>query len=427
MSLPGSPTIARIITRLNVGGPAIQAVLMTDEFRRRSYRALLLTGKVPPNEGSMEHLIEEKGIAAIRIDSLSRRISWRRDWMALLKLVQVLRREKPEIVHTHMAKAGALGRLAAMLSGVPIRVHTFHGNVFRGYFSPRMTRTFVRIERFLARHTDCIVAISESQKTELTENYRIVSPDKVVVIPLGLDLDRFLESSQRTGAIQSEMDSDPETPLVAWVGRFTAIKAPESFLDCAVQLRNSGARFVMVGGGELFEASRRRVQEQHLAKLIALLGWRRDLPSIYADCRVVVCTSLNEGTPVALLEAMASARAVVSTDVGGVRDLMVGPALRVNRMEIFQNGILVGCRPGELADAVRYLLDHPERCHAMGRIGREFVRDRYSHHRLANDLERLYLSLARSKGLLTNPGGLGSAIRAAAANEPGVSQTMSSS
>jgi glycosyltransferase involved in cell wall biosynthesis len=425
MSLPRAFTIARIITRLNVGGPPIQAVLMTDEFRRRGYRSLLVTGKVPQNEGSMEHLAAEKGIAAIRVDSLSRRISWYRDLRALLTLGRVLRREKPDIVHTHTAKAGALGRLAAMLSGVPIRVHTFHGNVFSGYFSPRMTTLFLMVERFLARHTDRIVAISESQKRELTERYRIAPPKKVVVIPLGLDLDAFLEVKQGTGAIKGEISCDPVAPLIAWVGRFTAIKAPEVFLDCATLLSNSGARFVMVGGGELLDMSRRRIQQQQLAGSVALLGWRHDLATIYADSRIVVCTSTNEGTPVALLEAMASARAVVSTDVGGVRDLMVGPAVRVDEMELFQNGVLVGREPREIAQAVSYLLEHRELCEAMGRAGREWVRNRYSHHRLADDLESLYVSIALSKGMVVNQVSPESAICAVPGETAHVEQAIS--
>ena len=162
-------TIARVIARLNVGGPAIQAILMTDAFRQKGYRTLLLTGEVPEGEGSMEYLARERNIAPIKIGTLSRRISWHKDLATLWQLIRILRRERPLVLHTHTAKAGTLGRLAALATGVPVRVHTFHGHVFRGYFSPLVTRAFLAVERFLARHTDRIIAISDSQKHELAE------------------------------------------------------------------------------------------------------------------------------------------------------------------------------------------------------------------------------------------------------------------
>src|SRR5215469_5089574 len=164
-------TIARVIARLNIGGPALQAVLMTESFRKRGYRAILVTGEVPADEGSMEYLALDRDIIPIKIGTMSRKIAWSRDLTSLWHLVRIFAREKPVVVHTHTAKAGTVGRLAAILSRVPVRVHTFHGHVFRGYFSPFLTRIFVTIERFLARHTDRIVAVSESQKHELAKVY----------------------------------------------------------------------------------------------------------------------------------------------------------------------------------------------------------------------------------------------------------------
>lgn len=395
-------SIVRIIARLNVGGPAIQTILMTDAFRARGYEAVLVTGKVAPEEADMDYLAEAHNVDLIVIPALSRSISFYKDVISLFQLVRVLRQHRPAIVHTHTAKAGTLGRLAAMIVGIPIRVHTFHGHVFKGYFSPLVTRMFSMIERFLARHTDCIIAISESQKKELTDAYHIAAPHKVVVIPLGLDLAPFLQVNEPERKLHAAIHCSGSAPLVGWVGRFTAIKDPGLFLHCVSLVTDllPTARYVMVGGGELWAECERAILRDGLQDSVALLGWRRSLPEIYADLDLVVSTSINEGTPVALLEAMASGKAIVSTDVGGVRDLFFGSPGLLDGMELFDNGILVKRDPQLLASAIRYLVSNSERRRAMGRAGREFVRNRFSQLRLADELEQLYLSLARSKQLL---------------------------
>jgi glycosyltransferase involved in cell wall biosynthesis len=390
-------TIARVIARLNIGGPAMQAILLTEAFRQKGYRSLLLTGELSPGEGSMEYLARDREVAPIKIGGMSRRICWYDDLIALWKLLRIFRREKPAILHTHTAKAGALGRLAAICSGVPIRIHTFHGHVFRGYFSPVITRFFLAIERFLARFTDCIIAISESQKRELVQVYRIAPAEKVAVIPLGIELDPFLKVEGRDEELRHAIGCEEDSLLVGWVGRLTAIKDPELFLAASRRLlcewRN--VRLVLVGDGEL----RQRCQMLFPAANIA--GWRRHLEKVYSDMDLVVSSSVNEGTPVSLLEAMASGRAFVSTDVGGVRDLMVGEGKKQwDGFEVFENGILVPRDAVVLAHAISYLIRNPRLRHAMGQVGRRFVRTRFSVERLADDLESLYLSLARSKRIL---------------------------
>lgn len=407
MNFRSKITIARVIARLNIGGPAIQAILMTEAFRQKGYQSLLLTGEVASGEGSMEYLAREREVEPIKIAGMSRRISWYHDLTAFWKLVRIFHREKPVVVHTHTAKAGTLGRLAAICSGVPIRVHTFHGHVFRGYFSPFLSRIFLKVERFLARHTDCIIAISESQKRELVELYKIAPGEKVSVIPLGIDLDSFLKVRGRDGALRSSLRCSPETSLVGWVGRLTPIKDPDLFLASARCLVHNGAhnggilRFVLVGDGELRPPCETQAAEAGFGGTVHVAGWRQKLDRVYADLDIVVSSSINEGTPVSLLEAMASARAFVSTDVGGVRDLMVGPAKRQGELEIFENGILVPRDAEVLAHAITYLIENPRIRRAMGQVGRSFVRTRFSSQRLADDLEFLYLSLARSKRNLT--------------------------
>jgi glycosyltransferase involved in cell wall biosynthesis len=398
---PSQISIVRIICRLNVGGPAIQAILMTEAFRTRGYDVMLVAGEVAAGEATMEYLAAAHQVETVAIPALARGLSWWKDLLSLAQLIYLLRAQRAAIVHTHTAKAGALGRLAAIVARTPIRVHTFHGHIFKGYFSPLVTRAFLAIERLLARHTDCIIAISESQRRELTETYRIAPPHKVVVVPLGVDLAPFLELQSPHGELRAELQCQPSTPVVGWVGRFTAIKAPGLFLHCVPLVTNifPGARFVMVGGGELRTECEQHIARERLENSVALLGWRRHLPQIYADLDLVVCTSISEGTPVALLEAMASGKAIVSTDVGGVRDLMIGTPIPFEGMERFQNGILVRDLD-TLSRAIRYLLKNSERRCAMGQAGREFVRERFSQHRLADDLEHIYVSLARAKGLL---------------------------
>jgi glycosyltransferase involved in cell wall biosynthesis len=394
-----SLTIVRLIARLNVGGPATQAILMTEAFQKKGYRALLLTGEVPLGEGSMEFLAHERGVQPIKISKLSRKISAAADLKSFWRLIRLFRRERPVILHTHTAKAGTLGRLAAMATGVPVRVHTFHGHVFSGYFSPPLTRIFVAIERFLGRHTDCIVAISSSQRKELVETYRIATSDKVVTIPLGFDLDRFLGVNGHEGSIRAAAGCSSESHLVGWVGRMTAIKDPALFLESAVRVRAAlpSVQFVMFGDGELRADCEAQIRQADLEGKVFLGGWKRDLSPVYADLDLLLLTSINEGTPLALLEAMASGRPFIATDVGGVRDLMIGAARREEGWERFDNGILVARDSRRIAEAAQYLLQRPELRREMGCAGREFVRNYYSCSRLTADLERLYLQLARRK------------------------------
>jgi glycosyltransferase involved in cell wall biosynthesis len=395
-------TIARLIARLNVGGPATQAILLTEAFQKKGYRALLLTGEVPPGEGSMEYLAHERGVQPIKITNLSRKLSSVADLKSFWRLIQLLQRERPMILHTHTAKAGTLGRLAAVVTGVPVRVHTFHGHVFSGYFSPGLTRIFLAIERFLGRHTDCIIAISGSQRKELVETYKIAPPDKVVTIPLGFDLDRFLRVNGHEGSLRAAAGCSGETALVGWVGRMTAIKDPALFLESAVRIRAAlpSVQFVMVGDGELRPDCEVQISQAGLDDKVFLAGWKRDLSPVYADLDLLLLTSINEGTPLALLEAMASGKPFIATDVGGVRDLMTGTARIEEGWERFDNGILVPRDSRRIAEAAQYLLRRAELRREMGLAGREFVRNHYSCDRLAADLEHLYLQLARKKKCL---------------------------
>jgi len=300
-----------------------------------------------------------------------------------------MREFRPHIVHTHTAKAGTLGRLAARLVRVPIVIHTYHGHVLHGYFSPAKTRMFVAIERFLARYTTCLVTVSERVRQELL-GFRIGTPDRLVVVPLGLDLDRFHSGEECRGQLRAELGVDAATPLIGIVARLVPIKRHEWFLEAAraVLHRHATCQFLLVGDGERRQELEEVAKRLGLANNVRFLGWRHDLDRIYSDLDLVVLTSANEGSPVSLIEAMAAGRAVISTRVGGVADIV----------EDNVAGLLVP--PGEpalLAEAIHTMLTDSPRRVAMGKAGRARVYPAFSAQRLLHDIDQLYTQLLINK------------------------------
>jgi glycosyltransferase involved in cell wall biosynthesis len=374
--------VLRIIARLNVGGPALHAVLLTQRLPAERYACRLAAGAPSAAEGDYLSL---RGIALdelVPIPTMGRELSAGRDLRTLAHLVRVIRDHRPHVVHTHTAKAGTLGRLAAILSGVPIRVHTFHGHVFEGYFSPARTRTFLAIERALARRTDQILAVSESVRRELLA-LGIGRPEQVSVVPLGLELERFARAPEHRGELRRELGVEADTPLIGIVARLVPIKAHEVFLAAAVRIaeRVPRCRFVVVGDGERRRELVDLARRSGLGERIHFLGWRADLERIHADLDVAVISSRNEGSPVALIEAMASGLPVVATAVGGVPDLVVDG----------ENGRLVAVDDAAaLAAAAVALLAEPERRRALGAAGRARVLSRHGAERLVADIDRLY-------------------------------------
>jgi glycosyltransferase involved in cell wall biosynthesis len=271
----------------------------------------------------------------------------------------------------------------------------FHGHVFRGYFSPLTTKVVIAIERWLARRTDRIIALSGAQRRDLVETFRIVPDEKVSIVPLGFALDRYLDTSMS----RLQTSSRPEHPLIGWVGRLTAIKDPELFIQSAAATRSRWpeARYVLVGDGELHKACEELIRSNALDGHVSILGWRRQLENIYSSLDMLVLTSINEGTPMVMLEAMASGRAVVAVDVGGVRDLMAGTPIPDGELQVFQNGILAPRDANSIANAISYLLEHQKLRERMGQAGREFVRNRFSRQRMVCDLEALYLHSLEEK------------------------------
>ena len=390
--MPQKLTILRAITRLNIGGPAIHAIILTRGLQDEQFRSVLVSGQEAPGEGNMLDLAARSGVRPVLVEELGREVSLLNDVAAVRRLYGLIRRERPQIVHTHMAKAGTAARLAARLAGVPIVLHTYHGHVFHSYFSPAKTAVFLNIERVLARLTDRVIAVGDKQRQELI-GYRVAPARKIVSIPLGLELEAMLDADAERGRLRTELGLNGAHKLVGIVARLVPIKAHEVFLDAAAEVRRRipDARFLIVGDGERRAELEARARALGLQDQTLFLGWRRDMRTVYADLDVVVLTSLNEGSPVAVIEAMAAARPVVSTDVGGVSEVVAQG----------ESGLLVPTRDASaLADAVTSVLSDPSGAERMGRAARAAVYPKYSSGRLVDDLRRLYLELAREKGLV---------------------------
>lgn len=390
---------------MNVGGPAIQAITLTRELSDGPYESLLVCGRVPPREGDMEYLARNEGVRPVIIPELGREISPVDDLKAFLAIRKIIRRFRPHIVHTHTAKAGALGRLAALSSGLTFfgkgrtrLVHTFHGHVFHSYFGALKTALFLLVERFLARFTERIIVISSLQKRDICRRYRIASEKKVALIPLGFDLSRFTDC-QKQRELCREKFLAPEFRkkfFVGIIGRLTPVKDHHILLDAAKFLKDRGKeyafRFLIVGDGELRDELFNRTAAMGLGEIVHFAGWQRDMPQVYGALDAVVLTSRNEGTPVTLIEAMAAQRPVVSTDVGGVRDLMgnVGEKSPLG-FQTSANGMLVPSGDAKaLANALVFLAENKEAGDRMASRARDFVSKRYSLERLLDDIKGLY-------------------------------------
>jgi glycosyltransferase involved in cell wall biosynthesis len=385
--MPDPIRVMRIITRLNIGGPAQHVALLTAALNDDDFQSTLVTGVVGAGEGDMTDFAHACGVVPIVVPWIRREISPRNDLRALLALRRLIQQEKPDVVHTHTAKAGWLGRLAAYTSGVPAIVHTFHGHVFWGYFGPAKTRFFVLMERLAARLSSVILTISERLREDLVR-FRIAPPSRIRVVPLGLELAHFSDLRALRGGLRRELGISTDSPLVGIIGRLVPIKNHTLFLEAARRIRGQvpEAHFVIVGDGEDRDELQASSRQLGLADSVTFTGWRRDLPAIYADLDALVVSSRNEGTPVSVIEAMAASVPVVATRVGGISDLL-------------QDGALGALTPSEDANALADAVIAALRQRDVDRLAeaRDWVLARYSIERLANDMRMLYRALLQGK------------------------------
>lgn len=375
--------VLRIFSRLNIGGPSLHVIHLSAGLVDFGFDTRLVIGRTDPHEGDFLDLAEARGVQIAIVPELGRAIRPGNDLKALAKIYRRMRHEKPSIVHTHTAKAGALGRLAALLARVPLVVHTYHGHVLSGYFNPAVSLVFRSIEGLLARSTDVLLTVSDSVKDDLVR-LGVAPASRVRVLPLGLDLGPLVGILPR-GTLRRAAGWADAARVVGIVGRLVPIKDVDTFIAAAASVAKAApdARFAIVGDGE--ERSRlEALAHSVLGERVHFFGWRKDTAHVFGDLDLVVNTSLNEGTPVALIEALAACRPVVATAVGGTPDLLEGGRF----------GALVPARsPEETARAIRAALDSPSSAARMAADGQTQVAERYSVARLVKDMATLYRQL----------------------------------
>jgi glycosyltransferase involved in cell wall biosynthesis len=395
--------ILRVVSRLNIGGPTLNVKYLTEGLDSGIYDTRLVSGTISPNEGDMSYITRFNRDIKIDVPELQREINIIKDTIALVKILKIVFNYRPDIIHSHTSKAGTIARCAATLYNLfsrkkAIVVHTYHGHVLEGYFSNLKSKLVVFIEKLLARITDAIIAISCTQKWELTEKYHLASAEKVHTINLGFDLSRFLKIRDK-GTLRSTFDVDDRIPVIGIVGRLAPIKNHRLFLDAAKLIveryKDKAIRFAIIGDGELKDSLKAYAQTIGIEHDVIFYGWEKNIERIYADLDILVLTSNNEGTPVSIIESMAASVPVVTTGVGGVKDLLGRIETRVaikDGFSICERGIL--CPKGNataVADGIQYLIESDNQ--DLINKASEYVFENYTEKRLIERIENLYINL----------------------------------
>lgn len=391
------PKVLRIINRFNLGGPTYNAAYLT-KYLPEEYETLLIGGDKEDSEDSSQHILDELGIKPLIIPEMRRAIRFGNDYAAYKKIKQIIEEFKPDIVHTHASKAGTLGRMAAFSCKVPAVVHTFHGHVFHSYFSKARTSVFKRIEKKLAEKSSAIVAISELQKKELGEIHKITSSDKIDVIPLGFDLDRFqTDLDQKRIQFREQYQVSDDEIAIGIIGRLVPIKNHTLFLKALKKVLDSTKRNVrafIIGDGESkediialaetlgIEYSQSNIEFRKTP--LTFTSWIRNIDVVNAGMDIIALSSLNEGTPVSLIEAQACNNPVVSTNVGGIENVVVngktGLLSQINDIDGYAQNLLE-------------LVENDSKRQEMRQNGWDHVKNSFSYKRLVKDIDLLYKKL----------------------------------
>ncbi len=395
------PKVLRIINRFNLGGPTYNVSYLT-KYMAPDYETLLVGGMNDKSEACSDYIVQKLGIHAIKISEMMRSINGYNDVVAYEKIKSIIKRYKPDIVHTHASKAGVLGRQAAISCGVPVIVHTFHGHIFNSYFNKYVTETFRKIEQHYAKRTSAIVAISDIQKYELSEIYKIAPPEKFRVIPLGFDLNRFQENkAMKRDAFRKQYDIADDEIAVSIVGRLVPVKNHRMFIDSIRKVKsqtNRKVRGIIVGDGDLRDGLLEYANLHGLTSStpehkvpnsdLIFTSWIKDADYVFAGSEISALTSLNEGTPVSIIESQAANVPVVSTIVGGIRDVVVEGKTALlsptQNVEAFSDNLLM-------------LIENDEIRKQMSEDGWIFVRDKFHYTRLVNDMKNLYDELLANR------------------------------
>ena len=394
------PRVLRIINRLNLGGPTYNAANLT-KYMDGEFETMLVSGMTDETEQSSQFILDKLDLKPVYIKEMFRELNPLKDYKAYFRIREIIREFKPDIVHTHAAKAGAVGRLAAHHEGVPVIVHTFHGHVFHSYFGPFKTRIFLEIERYLGRRSHAIVTLSEIQRAELSEQFGIAPKDKFHIVPLGFDLSRFTEDKEtKRKAFREQYNVADDEIAISIVGRLVPVKNHSMFLKALKKVADQTTKKVrafIIGDGEERASIEQMARDLDLRfnnedlkepNILTFTSWIRDVDVSNAGSDIIALTSFNEGTPVSLIEAQASGRPIVSTRVGGIADIVIEGETALlcdsDDAEAFAVHLL------RLADDDALRLD-------MSDKGTEYVMQKYSHLRLAADMGELYRRLLNNK------------------------------
>jgi glycosyltransferase involved in cell wall biosynthesis len=393
--------ILRIINRFNLGGPTFNAAYLT-KYLSPEFETLLIGGPKEDDEDSSEFILDQLGINPFIIPEMHRSINALQDLSAYKQIKKIIKEFKPDIVHTHASKAGMLGRKAAFSLNVPVVVHTFHGHVFHSYFSPLKTQAFINLERHLAKKTDGIIAISKLQKEELCKVHKITKTSKIKVIPLGFDLDRFkINQPEKRNVFRKENHLDEDEIAIGIVGRLVPIKNHSLFVEAIAHAQKTTGKKIrafIIGDGQC----RQQIEElAHNFNLvispngsttlkpdIRFSSWMRKVDYAYAGLDIVALTSNNEGTPVSLIEAQASGTPIVSTNVGGISNIVIPDETALlsesgNKSAFFKN--------------MEKLILHPDLREKMSEKGWEFVHKQFHYSRLIEETSTYYKKLISRK------------------------------
>ena len=395
------PKILRILNRLAVGGPVLNAAYLT-KYMAPDFETLFVVGEKEGHEKDADFLAEQLGIEYTTIEGMGRSINPGSDFIAYQKIKKIIKEFKPDVVHTHAAKPGAIGRLAAAAMNVPAIIHTFHGHIFHSYFNSLKTNLFINTERYLARRSHAIVAISKQQKKELSEDFKIAPSEKFRVIPLGFDLDRFCtDQEEKRAAFRSEFDLAEDEIAIGIIGRLVPVKNHYLFLKAIAHVLHSSDKKIkafIIGDGET-RADLENIAIQADIKFsnetdtmhphpLVFTSWRSDVDVINAGLDIVALTSFNEGTPVSLIEAQAANKPIVSTRVGGIQDIV----------KEGETGLLADISDTEsFCDNLLRLVEDDDLRYRMGRNNSQHVMDRFSYHLLTKDMSDLYWDLLEKK------------------------------
>lgn len=394
------PKVLRIINRFNLGGPTYNVAYLS-KYLSSDYETLLVGGEKDETEDSSEHILEKLNLKASIVPEMKREIDLKNDWIAYKKIKKIIKEYKPDIVHTHASKAGTIGRLAAASCGVPIIVHTFHGHVFHSYFGKLKTEFYKNIERFLARKSTAIIAISDIQKQELSQTYKICKSDKIKVIPLGFDLNRFNENKEeKRKQFREKFQLKDDEIAIGIIGRFVPIKNHPLFLKAFANIKQhtqQKIKAVLIGDGESRLEIENTCKELNLSYNkslndfntdVVFTSWIKDIDVANAGLDIIALSSFNEGTPVSLIEAQASSKPIVSTNVGGIENVVIPNKTALLSASNDLNGFTAN---------LLQLVENAELRTEMSKLGWNHVKENYHYTRLVKDMENFYNELLKPK------------------------------